>query len=55
MAPPNKKGGLHNKKALKRIGGLGDPMAGLAQYNFQENRKGRVVGLYLKRPGLDIL
>ena len=26
---------------------------GLAQSSFQENRKGRVLGLYVKRPGLD--
>ena len=26
---------------------------GLAQVSFQENRKGRVLGLYVKRPGLE--
>ena len=25
---------------------------GLAQSSFQENKKGRVLGLYVKRPGL---
>ena len=27
--------------------------SGLAQSSFQENRKGRVLGLYVKRLGLD--
>ena len=26
-SPPNKKGGLYDKKASKRFGDLGDPMA----------------------------
>ena len=53
----------------KRIGCLGDPMPpiktirkegsfgfnseGLAPLSSQKNRKGRVLGLYLKRPGLE--
>ena len=68
--PQNEKGSPYNKKASKRIGGLADPLApinvkkgrgilrnpyGLAQSSFQEDRRGRVLGLYVKRPSLENL
>ena len=68
---PNRKDSLYYKRKSKRIGCLGDPMPPvktirkegsfgfnseeLAPLSSQENRKGMVLGLYVKRPGLENL
>ena len=50
MGPPKQKGSPYNKKASKQNGGLGAP---IKINSFQENSKGRVLGLYVKLPGLE--